>query len=74
MYPNPTSEMLNVELGMLNENSTLFVYNALGGLVLKENINSKHTTINISNFAKGLYVVELQSNNQILHRAKLVKE
>lgn len=74
MYPNPTSEMLNVELGILNENSTLFIYNALGALVLKENINSKHTTINTSNFAKGLYLVELQSNNQVLHRAKILKQ
>ncbi len=86
MYPNPTSEVLNIELdastSRTSVSAVICIYNALGALVLKENITSnastslsnRQITVNTSNFAKGLYIVELQSNNQVLHRAKLVKE
>ncbi len=71
IYPNPTSSILNVDLGTINDNSTeCTVYNTLGEVVVKQSMQqTNHTTINVSNLLSGVYFVRIGNSTQ-----KFVKE
>ena len=69
IYPNPTTDILNIEL---KENLTLekvFVYDTAGKLV-KE---TTEKTINVSAFAKGMYNVQVVTNQGKATRKVIVK-
>jgi hypothetical protein len=56
MYPNPTSEILNIKL--IDDTMTLqniFIYNNLGQLIS----STKEMTIDTSNFSEGVYFVQI---------------
>lgn len=59
IYPNPVSEILNIEL---NENiNDIEIYSLSGKLVLKKNkINSSKDEINISKIDTGIYYVKIR--------------
>ena len=58
IYPNPTSDILNISLenNLVLENVT--IYNNLGQIVKTANKN----VIDVSELAKGLYFVEVTTN------------
>ncbi|KAA5532087.1 T9SS type A sorting domain-containing protein [Paenimyroides baculatum] len=69
IYPNPTTDILNIEL---KENLTLekvLIYNTSGQLV-KETSNK---TINVSGFAKGIYNVQVLTNQGKATKKVIVK-
>lgn len=74
MYPNPTKDVLMIELTAASDNAIISIYNTLGQVVSREAHPTKQIIVNTNNFIKGLYFVELQSDNQVLHRAKFIKE
>ena len=60
IYPNPSTGMVNIELGNLKEVS-LKVLNSTGQLVyIKENINTKNHQFELKE-AAGVYFIELSS-------------
>jgi len=69
IYPNPTTDILNIEL---KENLTLekvLIYNTTGQLV-KETAENK---INVSGFAKGIYNVQVLTNQGKATKKVIVK-
>ena len=67
VYPNPTQNVLFIELENLNVTTHLDVLNALGEIVMKENLTTQNTTLNTQQLANGLYFLKLtQNNNQQL--------
>jgi hypothetical protein len=67
IYPNPASEILNVELEILNGTSTrsvtkIQIINSLGQIIREEEIDLKNNTavINTRQLANGVYVFALQ--------------
>ncbi len=69
IYPNPTTDILNIEL---KENLTLekvLIYNTTGQLV-KE---TTEKTINLSSFAKGIYNVQVLTNQGKATKKVIVK-
>ena len=72
--PNPATNEAKITFSNFDKGeATLNVYDVLGRLVVNKTINSFETTINISNFASGSYIVEIASNGEKF-RDKLVKE
>ena len=67
-YPNPTSDIINIQL---KENTTFNVYiiNSLGKVVLK----SEKTTVDLTGISSGLYSVELKTTEGEIFRSKVVK-
>ncbi len=63
IYPNPASEILNVQLEMLNEATTVSIINALGEVVLTENTTSNNSTLKINNLTSGVYFIKVESKN-----------
>jgi hypothetical protein len=56
LYPNPTSNVLNIEsLGTIQ---TISVYNVLGQEVINKALNSASTSLDVSSLNSGIYVVK----------------
>ena len=64
VYPNPTQNVLFIELENLNVTTHLDVLNALGEIVMKENLTTQNTTLNTQQLANGLYFLKLTQNNK----------
>lgn len=61
IYPNPTSSEITVELWW-NTNSAVEIYDATGRLVYNEQeIGASKFTINVSDFATGLYTMRISN-------------
>lgn len=72
VYPNPASTMVTIALNNATENiQSIDVYSMLGKKVVElNNITSNQATLNTSSLAKGVYLVEINSNTN----GKLVKK
>ncbi|MDY2588540.1 T9SS type A sorting domain-containing protein [Winogradskyella aquimaris] len=57
LYPNPTIDQFTIELNNSEELQNVNIYNNLGQLVQSE----KTTTVNTSQLASGLYMVEVET-------------
>lgn len=57
IYPNPTSNVLNLELTKPSEFKNVYIHNNLGQLILKDN----KTKIDVSNYSKGIYFAEIET-------------
>ncbi|HOZ30487.1 MAG TPA: immunoglobulin domain-containing protein [Bacteroidales bacterium] len=62
LYPNPTSDLINLS-SETNYINGIEIYNIYGELVLKEVINNMEISLNVSSFAKGLYLLKCKYNN-----------
>ncbi|MBK6834091.1 MAG: T9SS type A sorting domain-containing protein [Bacteroidetes bacterium] len=78
IYPNPASSLLNVELPLIinsfDNNSFVTVYNTLGEIALKQNINEQNFNLDVSEFEKGIYLVAIIDHNIIQFSKKFIKE
>ena len=63
VYPNPTSDVLHVELDQLVSESILNVYAMDGSLVLSERMKSQSQSIDLSRLERGSYILELNAND-----------
>ena len=64
MYPNPTNGVFTIELDD-NEKYDVSVNNVLGQTVYSTTTDGINTNIDLSNFDKGVYNVELKNKNSI---------
>lgn len=73
VYPNPVNDVLYIQSGNNNSIKQIDVFDVSGKLIFSLNELTYSTTINTSNWAKGVYAVKIQnSNNQFLVK-KIVK-
>lgn len=60
VYPNPASEVLNVDIKKFTNTKSIEVYNTLGQLTLSKSIKGTSTTqLDISSCSKGIYFVKI---------------
>lgn len=71
VFPNPASEILNFK--NLNENTIVQVFDMNGKLVIEKPFYSNSGTINIYDFPKGRYIVNLSSNNTLYETSSFIK-
>ncbi|MEQ8623944.1 MAG: T9SS type A sorting domain-containing protein [Vicingaceae bacterium] len=72
LYPNPAKESVTVLIDQqLKSETTLFLRNASGKLVLKKVLNFQTESLNTSNLPSGLYFITLQ-NEQLFSTRKLI--
>lgn len=72
VYPNPASDVLNVELEE-NRITLLEVYDITGKQVLSQQNKLNRVSIDISGFPSGIYQLKIQSDNGSISR-KFVKQ
>ena len=70
--PNPASNFINISLGN-KENATIKIYDEGGKMVKQLTVNGQQATINISNFAAGIYYAEINAEG-IITKQKFIKE
>ncbi len=78
IYPNPTVDNLNIFINTPIESDAIInVYDIYASLVLQKQIlilkGNNFFDINVSNVAAGTYVLEVVSNNTLVHRNKIIK-
>jgi len=73
MYPNPAQNNMIIENATPIKEATLSIYNIQGQLLSRQKIIQTKTSLDISNFANGLYFVTLQTEKEITTK-KLVKK
>ena len=69
LYPNPANETLYVERAD-DMNGTLFIHDMNGTLVMEESIPDAESGINISTLNPGIYMVTIESGDNV-SRSKL---
>ncbi|HRE77499.1 MAG TPA: choice-of-anchor L domain-containing protein [Flavobacterium sp.] len=75
LSPNPTKDRLQVQLNGSETIAQISVYDVVGKRIFyKENLNLNSTSVDVSSFNKGIYLVEvLTSSNQKLIN-KIIKQ
>jgi len=71
--PNPAKEKLNIKLLSANENVKLEVFDVLGKLIYKGEITQLESSINISSWKSGVYLVRV-SNNKTVQTKRFIKQ
>ena len=68
VYPNPATSILNINIETKETESVkIDICDMLGRIVYSENFNNNqiNTTVDVSNFAKGIYMVRMATNKGI---------
>lgn len=65
VFPNPTRELIHVKMdASVVDNATIQLYDAIGKLIISERVNSTVTTLNLANYAKGMYTIRVVSEEK----------
>ena len=74
IYPNPTTGFLNIEISTSDFRTTkILIFNALGEIILKENITQAQQQLDLYHLANGTYFYNLQIDGKVAGRGKVVK-
>ncbi len=73
LYPNPASNVLNIDHKTSETISSVEIYSINGALIRKIQNTETIQSITISDLEKGIYFVKLELNNQVLNY-KFIKE
>ncbi len=73
IYPNPSKSKLNISLPAANNYSKIEVYNILGSRVYQGNLNSLNTSINVSQWNTGVYLVRISNTKETISK-RFVKQ
>ncbi len=66
VYPNPTTDKVTVE--NLADNATIRIVDLQGRLVYEQQSVGGSTTIEMTKFNKGVYIIVIESNGKVLHK------
>lgn len=73
IYPNPSRSKLNIILPKFTDNAKVEVYNILGARVYKSELNKLNTSIDVSKWNSGVYLVRVSSDAETLTK-RFVKQ
>jgi hypothetical protein len=73
IFPNPANNRLTIELKSIGNSSILKIMDMTGKLVYIGNLSGITKTLDISNFDKGIYVLQLNDSKNLYTR-KFIKE
>jgi photosystem II stability/assembly factor-like uncharacterized protein len=76
VYPNPTSDFINIEIG--NNKTTVFhfsLYNSLGQMVLRKHFNNakRIRKIDVQKLPSGIYNLIIKEDNKVQSKKILIK-
>ena len=71
IYPNPTSDVINISSTSTITDYT--IYNMIGNRVMSTNVNASNAVVDMSALTKGVYFVEVNQNG-ILTNKRIIKK
>ncbi len=72
IFPNPSRQTVNIVLGTEQKASRLMIFNAAGQLVYSDQIDGLEYQIDVSTYAKGMYILQCASTDEILTKKFVV--
>ncbi len=63
MYPNPAIDMVNISTTENITDATIEITNAVGQIVKTEKLNNTTITIPVNDLSKGMYFVNVATEN-----------
>jgi len=72
VYPNPSSNIFNIRLSDINSYN-LYVRDITTKLLFRDSINNSNYKLDLSGFSKGVYLIEIESNNIHITKKILLK-
>lgn len=73
-YPNPTSNLINIDLPNLEEVYTLEIKDLQGKLIKRFEISKELRTVNVEELSQGVYLLELKGKEEIFsNKLSIVK-
>lgn len=66
VYPNPTKDVLNVQVSSQDEANSISIENVLGQLVLQEGFNGKQAQISTNGLMPGTYFLYIKKDDVVL--------
>lgn len=74
IYPNPTVDFLNIDLGSYKSDLVIYqLFDSRGRLLQKKRITDKQTTIDVSSLSSAIYYLKISGNNQEVKSFKVIK-
>jgi hypothetical protein len=70
LYPNPTRSELNVQVNSCIIGSDLYIFDAVGKQIHKQQILSTNTSLSVETFANGNYIVRI---GEVVKRFEVMK-
>lgn len=70
VYPNPANSVVIVKA--TNKAAKVKLYNAVGALVMENNMNNEQATLQVAELAKGMYFVRLEDTNGVVGKGQKV--
>ncbi len=74
LYPNPTKNILHVDLQGIESSCILQLYTIEGKEISQHLLNEKNNIINIQPLVKGFYFYKIMRSNDIIATGKFIKE
>ncbi len=72
VYPNPSKGIFNVNLGTMAQ-ASLVVLDITGKVIFSKNATTNLETLNLSNYAKGVYFLRIEKQDIIITKKLIVK-
>ena len=72
IYPNPVSDVLNIDLEGGVNNAVADIYSIAGSKVLTQYLSDNSSRINVSGLPKGAYLVVINNNGKTI-KEKIIK-
>nr|WP_294860253.1 T9SS type A sorting domain-containing protein [uncultured Fluviicola sp.] len=73
LFPNPTSGVLSLEISPSDEELSYQLVDLAGRVLTSSNIQVAQTSIDLSSFASGEYLLNISSKNTCIKTIKIVK-
>jgi len=73
VYPNPTRNILNVQLDKLTGNASAELTDLLGKSVIKRSLNKGNNLIDITYLQKGTYIISVITNEEKFSRTVVIE-
>ena len=74
IYPNPVSEMLNIEINTYNEskNNCIYLIDINGKIVLKKNIDKRKIQVQLNDIHPGIYFIKVFNETRYIGIKKVI--
>ena len=75
IFPNPSSDIVNVQFDIVSNNQFIEVYNMAGQLLEKINVNAEQPSIQLdfSSYNKGIYLIKLQNSDSVFTKSIVIQ-
>lgn len=73
VYPNPASDILNIDWNKITGNKNLQIYNSIGQVVYVSNEINDKSTIDIKDLPQGVYLIKLFVDDLNIKNIKFIK-